>query len=52
VKNRLVKAGLAFVDVIGHDTCELEDMYFSNRRRNHRDEPDYGRQGSVIMLEG
>ncbi|MCZ4299208.1 peptidoglycan editing factor PgeF [Henriciella marina] len=52
VKNRLVKAGLAFVEVIGHDTCELEDMYFSNRRRNHFGEPDYGRQGSVIMLEG
>ena len=51
VKNRLVKAGLAFVDVIGHDTCELEGVYFSNRRRNHFNQPDYGRQASVIMLE-
>jgi YfiH family protein len=52
VKNRLLKANLAWVDVVGHDTCEMEEMYFSNRRRNLRDEPDYGRQGSVIMLEG
>ena len=41
---------------IGHivnldlDTCALEDAYFSNRRRNHRGEPDYGRNASVIML--
>ncbi|WP_300396051.1 peptidoglycan editing factor PgeF [Henriciella sp.] len=52
VKNRLLHEKVAWVDVIGHDTCEMEEMYFSNRRRNHRDEPDYGRQGSVIMLEG
>ena len=52
VKNRLVKAKLAWVDVIEHDTCAMEDMYFSNRRRNQLGEVDYGRQGSVIMLEG
>ena len=52
MKNRLLHEKVAWVDVIGHDTCEMEEMYFSNRRRNHRDEPDYGRQGSVIMLEG
>ncbi|WP_233356074.1 peptidoglycan editing factor PgeF [Henriciella aquimarina] len=51
VKNRLVHEKLAWVDVIGHDTCAMEEMYFSNRRRTHRGEPDYGRQGSVIMLE-
>lgn len=51
VKNRLLAAKVAWVDVIGHDTCAMEEMYFSNRRRNHRAEPDYGRQGSVIMLE-
>jgi YfiH family protein len=50
------RASLAAMD-IGHvadlalDTCALEDGYFSNRRRNHRGEPDYGRNASVILLE-
>ena len=52
VKNRLLQTKIAWVDVIGHDTCAMDEMYFSNRRRNHLGEPDYGRQGSVIMLEG
>ena len=52
VKNRLMKLGLGWVDVIDHDTCAMEDIYFSNRRRNHRGEPDYGRNASVIMLTG
>ena len=43
--------GVAAVDNLGLDTCALEDDYFSNRRRNHRGEPDYGRNGSVIVLE-
>ena len=52
VKNRLMKLGLGWVDVIDHDTCAMEDIYFSNRRRNHRGEPDYGRNASVILLTG
>ncbi len=51
VKNRLVHEKVAWVDIVGHDTCAMEDIYFSNRRRNHLGEDDYGRQGSVIMLE-
>lgn len=51
VKNRLVHEKVAWVDVIGHDTCAMHEMYFSNRRRNLLGEEDYGRQGSVIMLE-
>ncbi|MCR9194190.1 MAG: peptidoglycan editing factor PgeF [Hyphomonas sp.] len=47
----LLREGLSSVDNLGHDTCALEDDYFSNRRRNHRGEDDYGRNGSVIMLE-
>lgn len=47
----LLREGLNSVDNLGHDTCALEDDYFSNRRRNHRGEDDYGRNGSVIMLE-
>ncbi|NQY39651.1 MAG: peptidoglycan editing factor PgeF [Henriciella sp.] len=47
----LLDQGVAAVDNLGLDTCALEDDYFSNRRRNHRGEPDYGRNGSVIVLE-
>lgn len=47
----LLEQGIAGVDNLGLDTCALEDDYFSNRRRNHRGEPDYGRNGSVIVLE-
>ena len=49
-------ASLAAMDIghianLGLDTCALEDSYFSNRRRNHRGEPDYGRNASVIVLQ-
>lgn len=47
----LLREGISAIDNLGHDTCAMEDDYFSNRRRNHRGEPDYGRNGSVIMLE-
>lgn len=51
VQTVLLREGVSAVDSIGHDTCAMEDDYFSNRRRNHCGEPDYGRNGSVIMLE-
>ena len=51
VHARLVQAGISSIDLVGHDTCAREADYFSNRRRNHRGEPDYGRNASVIMLE-
>ena len=47
----LLGQGIAAVENLGLDTCALEEDYFSNRRRNHRGEPDYGRNGSVIVLE-
>lgn len=50
VRTTLLSEGVAAIDNLGHDTCAMENTYFSNRRRNHRDEPDYGRNGSVIML--
>lgn len=50
VRAVLLGEGVSAVDNIGHDTCEMEEDYFSNRRRNHRGEPDYGRNGSVIAL--
>ena len=52
VKNRLTRLKLGWVDVVDHDTCAMEDIYFSNRRRNHRGELDYGRNASVILLTG
>lgn len=42
--------GLAEVVVSGHDTCALEDDFFSYRRKTKRGEPDYGRQVSVIGI--
>ncbi len=47
---RLARAGVRRAEWVGRDTCALEDAYFSNRRRNQRGEPDYGRNASVIML--
>lgn len=51
VHGRLVGAGISRTDLIAHDTCAMEEDYFSNRRRNHQGEPDYGRNASVIMLK-
>jgi YfiH family protein len=50
IESRLVNLGLGEVDVTGHDTCALEDDFFSYRRKTRRGEPDYGRQVSVIGL--
>jgi YfiH family protein len=49
---RLRAAGVSAVDVLPHDTCALADDFFSNRRRNHAGEPDYGRNLSAIRLTG
>ncbi len=51
VAKRLADAGIETISVLGNDTCAEEDFFFSNRRRNLRGEPDYGRQLSVIMLK-
>lgn len=50
VRACLVRAGLNRIDLIPHDTCAMEEAYFSNRRRHHRGESDYGRNASVIMI--
>lgn len=49
---QLTGAGLSEVGNLGHDTCAMEDIYFSNRRRNLRGEADYGRNASVIAISG
>ena len=51
VETMLKHAGLNSVENLGHDTCAMQEDYFSNRRRNHLGEADYGRNGSVIMLK-
>lgn len=52
VKNTLLAEGISALDKLDHDTCAMQEVYFSNRRRNHRKEPDYGRNGSVIVMTG
>ena len=47
---RLKQAGAPRVEILPDDTCADEARYFSNRRRNQRGEPDYGRNLSAIML--
>ncbi|NNC71518.1 MAG: peptidoglycan editing factor PgeF [Sphingomonadaceae bacterium] len=42
--------GVPTVELIGLDTYANEDRFFSYRRATHREEPDYGRQLSVISL--
>ncbi len=49
---QLSAAGLGQVENLGLDTCALEEIYFSNRRRNLRGEVDYGRNASVIVISG
>lgn len=49
---QLTGAGLGEVDNLDHDTCAMEEIYFSNRRRNLRGEADYGRNASVIAISG
>ena len=48
---RLVRTGCGAIETLPHDTCAMAEDYFSNRRRNHAGEPDYGRNASVIMLK-
>lgn len=49
-KAQLEKINLGTIVVTGHDTCALEDDFFSYRRKTKRGETDYGRQASVIGL--
>lgn len=48
--DRLIRAGVARAYWIGEDTYTAEDRYYSNRRATHREEPDYGRLLSAIMV--
>ncbi len=48
--DRLRRAGVA-ADMLGRCTYAGEDDFYSYRRTTHRQEPDYGRQISAIVLE-
>ena len=48
--DRLTKAGVEAYG-LGRCTYAEEDLFFSYRRSTHRNEPDYGRQVSAIVLE-
>jgi YfiH family protein len=50
VAARLALAGVGRVDPLELCTYGDEDAYFSFRRTTHRQEPDYGRNLSVIVL--
>ncbi len=50
VARRLGDAGLGHVETRPEDTCAEENRYFSYRRSCHRDEADYGRCLSAIVL--
>jgi len=52
VNSVLLSEAVGAIDRVDHDTCAMDADYFSNRRRNRRGEPDYGRNGSVIVLSG
>ncbi len=49
--SRLQMAGLKHVSIQDKDTYAQAGDYFSYRRKTHRNEPDYGRQISVIMIK-
>jgi polyphenol oxidase len=51
VLDRLAAAGVGHAEWVGRDTYAEPDLFFSNRRAVHRQEPDYGRLLSAIMLE-
>lgn len=52
VAHRLAAAGLRTVELSGQDTYAQPERFYSFRRATHRDEPDYGRQISLIALTG
>jgi YfiH family protein len=50
VAHRLTAAGVGRVEALALDTLELADRFYSFRRATLRQEPDYGRQISLIAL--
>ncbi len=51
ILNQLISFGISKIDVIKKDTFNTKNNFFSARRSIKRNEPDYGRNISVIMLK-
>ncbi|MEK0083458.1 peptidoglycan editing factor PgeF [Benzoatithermus flavus] len=49
---RLRRAGVERIELLPHDTCAEEDLFFSFRRTTQRGEERFGLQLSAIVLEG
>lgn len=52
VKSKIRREQVASIDVHADDTRALENKYFSYRRSCLKNEPDYGRQISCIVMKG
>ena len=50
VMNRLTQFGVSSMSPSPYDTYVHEDLFFSNRRRTHRNEPTFGCMLSAIAL--
>ena len=48
---QLISFGISKIDVINKDTFDKKNNFFSARRSIKKNEPDYGRNISVIMLK-
>ena len=51
IKFQLISFGIFKIDVINIDTFEKKNNFFIARRSLQKNEPDYGRNISVIMLK-
>ncbi len=51
IHGQLISFGIHKIDVIRKDTFDKKNNFFSARRSLKRNEPDYGRNISVIMLK-
>jgi YfiH family protein len=50
VYQRLSDSGVGNIQSLSPCTCENESLFFSYRRKTRRNEPDYGRQISAIVV--
>ena len=51
IYKQLISFGILKIDVINKDTFDTKNNFFSARRSLKKNEPDYGRNISVIMLK-
>ena len=51
IYKQLISFGILKIDVIRKDTFDIKNNFFSARRSLKKNEPDYGRNISVIMLK-